>query len=85
MAEGSQVVGLGVVTGAAIRHSWLSLYDAIRTFTTTGIALPRQGNVPGLTGMPSHTQSDFRCAEMKNPGNSRGLGYSILVSKWIYF
>ncbi|WP_221925237.1 hypothetical protein [Enterobacter hormaechei] len=38
MAEGSQVVGLGVVTGAAIRHSWLSLYDAIRTFTTTGIA-----------------------------------------------
>ena len=60
-------MGLGVVTGAAIRHSWLSLYDAIRTFTTTGIALPRQGNVPGLTGMPSHTQSDFRYAEMKKP------------------
>ncbi|SAH54656.1 Uncharacterised protein [Enterobacter hormaechei] len=36
-------------------------------FTTTGIALPRQGNVPGLTGMPSHTQSDFRCADTKKP------------------
>ncbi|EPJ2342217.1 hypothetical protein ACTGDP_004825, partial [Enterobacter kobei] len=56
-----------VVAGAAIRHSRLSLYDAIRTFTTTRIALPCQGNVPGLTGMPSHTQSDFRYAEMKKP------------------
>ncbi|EMN1956361.1 hypothetical protein ACMGNR_001144 [Citrobacter koseri] len=58
---------LCVVAGAAIRHSRLSLYDAIRTLTTTGIALPCQGSVTGLTGMPSHTQSDFRCADTKKP------------------
>jgi hypothetical protein len=37
------------------------------SFITMGIALPRQGSVPGLTGMSSHTQSDFHCLETKKP------------------
>jgi hypothetical protein len=40
------------------------------SFITMGIALPRQGSVPGLTGMSSHTQSDFRCVEINSPTNT---------------
>lgn len=65
---GALPIGLRAPCGYFSRITAAKLFPSSPlNFITMGIALPRQGNVPGLTGMSSHTQSDFRCVRTKKP------------------
>lgn len=63
---GALPIGLRAPCGYLSRIFTATLFPSSPlSFITMGIALPRQGSVPSLTGMSSHTQSDFRCVETK--------------------
>lgn len=63
---GALPIGLRAPCGYLSRIFTAKLFPSSpMSFITMGIALPRQGSVPGLTGMSSHTQSDLRCVETK--------------------
>lgn len=72
---GALPIGLRAPCGYLSRIFTAKLFPSSPlSFITMGIALPRQGSVPGLTGMSSHTQSDFRCVATKKPHHCwRGL------------
>lgn len=65
---GALPIGLRAPCGYLSRIITAKLFPSSPlSFITMGIALPRQGSVPGLIGMPSHTQSDFHCVATKKP------------------
>ncbi|MBY5259100.1 hypothetical protein DJ481_20325 [Enterobacter hormaechei] len=74
---GALPIGLRAPCGYLSRIFTAKLFPSSPlSFITMGIALPRQGGVPGLTGMSSHTQSDFHCLETKKPPEG-GLLFSV--------